>query len=190
MTQPTDKPETHQTPTMPQKRVKFYRHRRIVHPLLISLVAFAVEPNPFVMFMAYVVSGLLWDWVVFSYDGCKDSELLPEPAFEAIGITGQQLDDLNSFQVDVRRGAFAASVAASASTYMFLTISWEVTLMFAYVIVTISSMIIATKIGKIISLYRFSSNEGQEYQFSYPWSIIFGPHYNAGSTSTINNTFA
>lgn len=190
MTKSMDGIETTQTQDLPQKRVKFYRHRRIVHPLLISLIAFVIEPNPFVMFMAYVVSGLLWDWVVFSYDGCKDSELLPESAFEEIGITGQQLDELNSFQVDVRRGAFAASVAASAATYMFLSISWEVTMMFTYIIVTLASMIIATKTGRVICLYRFINSGNPETHYFYPGGIIFSSRYDAGSTSTINNPFA
>lgn len=191
MTQSTDSTETIQTQDSPQKRVKFYRHRRIVHPLLISLVAFVIEPNPFVMFLAYVISGLLWDWVVFSYDGCKDSELLPESAFEEIGITGQQLDELNSFQVDVRRGAFAASISASAATYMFLPISWEMMCMFTYMFVTVGSMIIATKTGRVICLYRLVNNEEKKHQFPlHPGDILFSSYYNPNSTSSIDNPFA
>ena len=186
-----DGTETTQTQDLPQKRVKFYRHRRIVHPLLISLVAFVIEPNPFVMFMAYVISGLLWDWVVFSYDGCKDSELLPESAFEEIGITGQQLDELNSFQVDVRRASFAASVAASAATYMSLTVSWEMMCMFTYMFVTVGSMIIATKIGKVICLYRPGNNEEKKHQFPlHPGDILFSSRYDPCSSSSLNNPFA
>lgn len=191
MTETTDTPTPERMQELPKKQPKFYRHRRIVHPLLMSAAAFVLTAHPFIAFLAYVISGLIWDWFVFTHYKCKDSELLPEFCFEEIGITGKQLDELNDFMVNVRRGALAASVFTSATAFMFLTvISYEMMFILTYIAVTIASMIIATKSGKIISLYRFNNNRQEEYQFSYPWSVIFGPHYNAASDNKINNPFA
>lgn len=173
MTEIIDTPAPDRMQELLKKQPKFYRHRRIIHPLLISVGALVLKAHPFVVFLAYVISGLIWDWVVFTYDECKDSELLPEFCFEKIGVTGQQVDELNSFMVDVRRGAFAAGVATSAATIMFLAISYEMVFMLTYIFVTLSSMIIATRSGKIISLYRFDSNT-KLVESAYPMSIL--PH--------------
>jgi hypothetical protein len=190
MTEITNSPAPDRMQELPKKQPKFYRHRRIVHPLLISVGAFVLTAHPFVAFLAYVISGLVWDWVIFIHDKCKDSELLPEFCLEEIGITGKQLDELNSFMVDVRRGAFAASVSTAAATFMFLTvISYEVMFMLTYIAVTLASIIIATKSGKIISLYRFNGHM-KLVESAYPMSIIYSSYYDADSNDTINNPFA
>jgi len=87
MTEITNPPSPSHMQELPRKQPKFYRHRRIVHPLLLSVVAFVLTAHPFVAFLTYVISGLIWDWVVFTHDECKDSELLTEFCFEEIGIT-------------------------------------------------------------------------------------------------------
>jgi hypothetical protein len=175
----------------PAKQTMFYRYKRIIYPLLASFCVAFITHHFFIAFLSYILLGMFFDWSFFTRNGYKDSDQFSEDCFEEIGITGEQVDRRNEFMAMIRWGAFAASICTATTCWMFLT-SFSSPLVFfiTYIGTTLVSMIVAVNQGKIVSLYRFGRNNGTGYQFSYPGSVIFGPHYNAASDNPAINPFA
>lgn len=186
----TDAPNQNSDIEVPQKRVKFYRHQRIIRPLLVGIFVLFFTHGFLLAFFSYILFGIAWDWLIFDHDGLRDSQKLPESDFNEIGFTGQQVDELNSFNVTLRRVACSASISTTAAAALFWpTFYYGIVFVLTYIAVTLVSIIVATKKGKIIFPYRFV-DRGELVESAYPTSILWSSKYVAGSSSSINNPFA
>ncbi|MBX9702842.1 MAG: hypothetical protein K2X39_01690 [Silvanigrellaceae bacterium] len=139
-----------------------YSFQRTLWPLTAGFGAFLLWHNDLMpgdnaaipAFIAYVTIGLIYDWLVFSYLGYKDSGKLTNEQHKLIDITVVQLDKLNEFYTMVRRFAFAASVSATAGCYLFFPdMSVMGSFFFAYMGVTIILISIGIFTKEIIFRY-------------------------------------
>lgn len=140
----------------------FYHHQRTFWPMVAGFAAFLLWHNDLMpgdnaaipAFITYVATGLFYDWLVFSYLGYKESDR-GTPEQWAVGqIKPDEADKLNEFYIMVRRGAFAASVSATAGCYLFFpNMSVMGTLFFAYTGVTIFLISIGILTKEIIFKY-------------------------------------
>ena len=155
------------TPKTPsEKRVFFYHQQRIFWPFLVGFVAFILWHNGLMpgdnaaipAFIAYVVVGLSYDWLLFNYLGYKDSKKLNPEQWQQHNVTPEQYDKLNEFYIMVRRCAVASSIlAATLCALFFPRTSIMGTFFFAYVGITILFISIGAITKEIV--FKFTSND-------------------------------
>ena len=170
------------------KKPIFYHQQRIFWPLVSGFAAFLLWHNQLMpgdnaaipAFIAYVIVGLFYDWLIFNYFGYKDSSKLSAEQWQEHNVTPEQYDKLNEFYVMVRRCAVAASVSAAAMCALFFP---QASLMgsftFAYVGITILLISIGVLTKDIV--FRYSSNEvwvpskNKNFITSNPEELVYFP---------------
>lgn len=151
------------TPETPsEKRVFFYHQQRILWPFLVGFVAFILWHNGLMpgdnaaipAFIAYVVVGLSYDWLLFNYLGYKDSKKLNPEEWQQHNVTPEQGDKLNEFYIMVRRCAVASGIAAATLCALFFPqASIMGTFFFAYAGITIMFVSIGIFTKEIVFKY-------------------------------------
>jgi len=133
---------------------------------LVGIIAFLLAQNGVFpgknciipAFIAYVASGLFYDWMIFNYLGYKDSTKLTPEQWEQHNVTPEQYDKLNEFIVMVRRCAVASSVSATAICALFFPeASLMGTFFFVYAGITILFISIGTITKEIV--FRYTSDD-------------------------------
>lgn len=139
-----------------------YHYQRTFWPLLAGFTAFLLWHNELMpgdnaaipAFVSYVVVGLFYDWLVFNYLKYKDSSKFTDEQWALSNIKAHEVDKLNEFYVMVRRGAFAASVSATAGCALFFPhMSIMGSFFFAYTGVTIFLISIGILTKEIVFKY-------------------------------------
>lgn len=105
-----------EAPIVP-KNVILYRFKRFFFPLFIGLLTGLITLEtryPALGFFAFIICGLSLDWWYFQYKKYTDSEQVGEELYQSIGITGQQLDQINQYMVKTRKISLALSLSITA----------------------------------------------------------------------------
>jgi hypothetical protein len=169
--------------------LRFYRNKRSFFSLIVGMGVTFITTNPFIGFVAYVLSVLFWDFVFFTQEGQKDSTRAPESYFTSMGITPQQMDQFNTYMAKVRRAAFAISILfCTASLLFFPKVDFQVVFVATYLGFNLGMMIFAYKQRKII--WPYGSDESAPRKPGYPPMLMVSKaHYDPSSDNPMVNPF-
>jgi hypothetical protein len=155
-----------EAPVIP-KRITLYRFKRFFIPIFIgfltTFVTFETGYCPTLGFFAFIASGLSLDWWYFQYKKYKDSEQVSEELCQFIGITRNQIDELNQYMVTARKASLTASISITAALVLFFDLfNWQATLILSYMGIVSLIVIYGMIAKKIIVPYALDKTIGNQ----------------------------
>lgn len=175
---PNDSLGAHNNPTR-QREVFTYKQKRVWCPLIGSVGFLFLTAEPFVAFVTYVIFGLLYDFIVFKFEGCADSESIPDHQLAKEQITGKQYDRLNNFLVKVRQAAFALSLSTTAFSLLFFeAANYQFVFVATYISISVAAIFWGIKTNEIVYPIKESSKNDDK-----------ADHFAQGLISTPYNRF-
>ena len=173
---------------MPKGKVKFYRNKRIVRSILLSLIVLGATGNFFLFVLSHVMLTLFWDWWFFTHKGFKDSTQAPEAYFQWAKVTPEQMNAFNAFMIKLRRIAFPLSVMMAGACLLFYPdFGYDIAFWLTYTLGVFCSAVIAETLGKIKYPYPFEGTQEKLYNLPYPMSVINSPFFDPSSDNLAIN---